>query len=80
MLFRSWDKSNKCVGFSVDIGPQNQSIFHGFNVSQGNSQSTAESLEVINQMANQAGNRAVGTQNVSLYNQCDNGKQNLSLL
>jgi len=65
---KDWDKSNKVVGFSVDIGPQNQSIFHGFNVSQGNSQSTAESLEVINQMANQAGNRAVGTQNVSLYN------------
>jgi hypothetical protein len=65
---KDWDKSNKVVGFTVDIGPQNQSIFHGFNVSQGNSQSTAESLEVINQMANQAGNRAVGTQNVSLYN------------
>jgi len=65
---KDWDKSNKVVGFTVDIGPQNQSIFHGFNVSQGNSQSTAESLEVIEQMANQAGNRAVGTQNTSLYN------------
>ena len=65
---KDWDKSNKVVGFTVDIGPQNQSIFYGFNVSQGNSQSTAESLEVINQMANQAGNRSVGTQNVSLYN------------
>jgi hypothetical protein len=63
-----WDKSNKVVGFSVDIGPQNQSIFYGFNVNQGNSQSTAESLQVLNQMANQAGNRAVATQNLSLYN------------
>jgi hypothetical protein len=63
-----WDKSNKVVGFSVDIGPQNQSIFYGFNVNQGNSQSTAESLEILNQMANQAGNRAVATQNLSLYN------------
>lgn len=65
---KDWDKSNKCVGFSVDIGPQNQSIFHGFNVSQGNGQSTEESLKVINDMANQAGNRSVGVQNVSLYN------------
>ena len=65
---QDWDKSNKVVGFTVDIGPQNQSVFYGFNVSQGNGQSTAESLQVIEQMANQAGNRSVGTQNVSLYN------------
>ena len=63
-----WDKSNKVVGFSVDIGPQNQSIFYGFNINQGNSQSTAEALQVLNQMANQGGNRAVSTQNLSLYN------------
>ncbi len=63
-----WDKSNKVVGFSVDIGPQNQSIFYGFNINQGNSQSTAEALQVLNQMANQGGNRAVATQNLSLYN------------
>jgi len=63
-----WDKSNKVVGFNVDIGPQNQSIFYGFMVDQQNSQSTAEALEVINQMANQAGNRGGSTQSVSLYN------------
>ena len=65
---KDWDKSNKVCGFNVDIGPQNQSIFYGFNVNQGNSQSTAEALTVINQMANQGGNRAVSTQNISLYN------------
>ena len=63
-----WDKSNKVVGFNVDIGPQNQSIFYGFMVDQQNSQSTAEALEAINQMANQAGNRGGSTQSVSLYN------------
>jgi len=63
-----WDKSNKVVGFSVDIGPQNQSIFYGFQVSQDAGKATAESLEVLNQMANQAGNRGSSTQNVSLYN------------
>ena len=65
---KDWDKSNKVVGFNVDIGPQNQSIFQGFNVSQNPGKSTAESLEVINQMANQSGNRGGSTQSTSLYN------------
>ena len=63
-----WDKSNKVVGFNVDIGPQNQSIFQGFNVSQNPGKATAESLEVLNQMANQSNNRGGATQNNSLYN------------
>lgn len=63
-----WDKSNKVVGFNVDFGPQNQSIFKGFNVSQNPGLATAESLEVLNQMANQSGNRGGATQSVSLYN------------
>lgn len=60
--------SNKVVGFNVDIGPQNQSIFYGFQVSQDAGKATAESLEQIYKMANQAGNRVGATQNVSLYN------------
>ncbi len=63
-----WDKSNKVVGFNVDIGPQNQSMFYGFTVSQDAGQATAESLEVLNQMANQGGNRGGSTQSNSLYN------------
>lgn len=63
-----WDKSNKVVGFNVDIGPQNQSIFQGFNVSQNPGLATAESLEVLNNMANQSNNRVGATQNNSLYN------------
>lgn len=63
-----WDKSNKVVGFNVDIGPQNQSMFYGFMVDQRNSTSTVESLEVINQMANLNGNRGGSTSSVSLYN------------
>jgi hypothetical protein len=65
---KDWDKSNKVVGFNVDIGPQNQSIFKGFSVSQNPGLATAESLEVINQMANQSGNRGGSTQSVSLFN------------
>lgn len=63
-----WDKSNKVVGFNVDIGPQNQSIFQGFNVSQNPGLATAESLEVLNNLANQSNNRGGATQNNSLYN------------
>ena len=63
-----WDKSNKVVGFNVEFGTQNQSIFKGFNVSQNPGLPTAESLEIINQMANQSGNRGGSTQNMSLYN------------
>ena len=63
-----WDKSNKVVGFNVDIGPQNQSIFQGFNVSQNPGLATAESLEVLNKMANQSNSRKESTQSNSLYN------------
>ena len=65
---KDWDKSNKIVGFNVDIGPQNQSMFYGFMVDQKNSTSTFESLEVINQMANQAGNRGGSSSSTALYN------------
>jgi len=65
---KDWDKSNKVVGFNVDIGPQNQSIFKSFSVGQNSGLATAESLEILNQMANQGGNRGGSTQNVSLYN------------
>jgi len=63
-----WDKSNKVVGFNVDIGPQNQSIFQGFNVSQNPGLATAESLEVLNKLANQSNSRKESTQSNSLYN------------
>jgi len=63
-----WAMSNKVVGFNVDVGPQNQSIFYSFRVAQDPGKATAESLSVITQMANQYGNRGSSTQNVSLYN------------
>jgi hypothetical protein len=63
-----WDKSNKVVGFNVDIGPQNQQIFKQLDISQDPGQPTAESLEVLNQMANLDRNRAGYSQSVSLYN------------
>ena len=65
---RDWDKSNKVVGFNVDIGPQNQGVFQTFSVSQKNSTPTAESLKLLSEMSRQAGNRGAATQNLSLYN------------
>jgi hypothetical protein len=63
-----WDKSNKVVGFNIDIGPQNQGIFMNFNVGQDAGKATSESLEVTNMLANQGNNRGASSQSVSLYN------------
>jgi len=74
-----WDKSNKVVGFNVDIGPQNQSIFYNFSVSQDASGPTAESLEVNLMMANQGNGKSTATQSVSLYNLYRNRTYNCTL-
>ncbi len=65
---KDWALSNKVVGFNVDIGPQNQQIFMGFDVSQTAGKATAESIEVTTKMGNQNRNRKGATQSVSLYN------------
>ena len=65
---KDWDKSNKVVGFNVDIGPQNQQIFKSFQVDQSAGKATAEGMEILNQMANQGGGRKGSTQSTSLYN------------
>jgi hypothetical protein len=64
----NWDKSNKVVGFNVDFGPQNQQIFKQIDIGQTQGQPTAESLEMLNQMANQSRNRSGASQSTSLYN------------
>ena len=74
-----WDKSNKVVGFNVEIGPQNQSIFYNFSVSQDASSPTAESLEVNLMMANQGNGKSTATQTVSLYNMYRNRSYNCTL-
>jgi hypothetical protein len=74
-----WDKSNKVVGFNVDVGPQSQSIFKGFTINQSPGLSTAESLEVETQMSNLYGNRKSSTQNLSLYNLYKNRSYNCTI-
>ena len=63
-----WDKSNKVVGFNVDFGPQNQQVFKQIDISQDPGKPTAESEQVLTQMANTYRNRAGASQSVSLYN------------
>ena len=63
-----WDKSNKVIGFNVDVTRENQQIFKSFSVSQDPGKPTTESLEMLNQMANIDRNRNSSTQSVSLYN------------
>jgi len=64
----NWDKSNKVVGFNVDFGPQNQQIFKQLDIGQDVGKPTAESLEMLNQMANQSRNRTSASQSTSLFN------------
>ena len=63
-----WDKSNKIIGFNVDITRENQQLFTSFSVAQDPGKPTTESLAVLDQMANIQKNRRSSTQNVSLYN------------
>jgi hypothetical protein len=65
---QDWSKSNKVVGFNVDMTRQNQQIFKSFSVAQDPGKPTSESLEMLNQMANLGQNRRSTTQSVSLYN------------
>lgn len=63
-----WAFSNRVVGFSVDMGIRNQNIFYSIQVDQNAGKSTSESLQVLTDMANQAGGRNSSSQNVSLWN------------
>lgn len=64
-----WDKSNRVVGFNVDIGVQNQQIFNNFSVGQENGKANqVESLQLEYEMANQYNGTKTSSQNISLYN------------
>ena len=65
---KDYGLSNKVVGFAVDFGLQNQSIFKNITVSQDLGKPTSESLQQEYEMANLANGTKTSTQNVSLYN------------
>jgi hypothetical protein len=60
--------SNKCVGFAVDFGLQNQGVFSQISVSQDAGAATAESLKQTYELANLYNGTKSSTQSVSLYN------------
>lgn len=74
----NFELSNKCVGFTVDVGIRNQNVFQNFSVSQDTGKATSETISALLTMIDQTNTRNVTTQNQSLYNlykrrsyQCD---------
>ena len=65
---KDWGVSNKCVGFTVDIGIRNQNVFYSFSVSQDNGTATSESIATQLNMVEQSSGKNVATQSASLYN------------
>jgi len=61
-------KSNRVVGFNVDIGIRNQNIFSTFNVGMNAAKMTKEAADALDQQINQASGRKTITQNSSLWN------------
>ena len=61
-------KSNRVVGFNVDIGIRNQNIFSTFNISTNPAKMTKEAAAALDQQINQATGRKTVTQNTSLWN------------
>jgi hypothetical protein len=63
-----WDRSNKCVGFNVDIGVKNQNLFYSFSVAQDPGIATSEAIQTYLNMVDQASGRNTSTQNNSILN------------
>jgi len=63
-----WGLSNKVVGFAVDFGLQNQSIFTNIQVAQDIGKATSESLQQEYDLANIYRGTKSSTQSTSLYN------------
>jgi len=61
-------KSNRVVGFNVDIGIRNQNIFSTFNVSTNPAKMTKEAAAALDQQLNQYAGKKTITQNTSLFN------------
>ena len=61
-------KSNRVVGFNVDIGIRNQNIFSTFNVNTNPAKMTNEAAQALDQQINQYAGRKTVTQNTSLWN------------
>ena len=63
-----WSRSNKVVGFNVDFGNRNQSMFYNLQIDQNQFAATTESNQVLAETINAAGGRKSFIQNVGLFN------------
>ena len=64
----NWAQSNKVVGFNVDFGIRNQTLFYSIQLDQNQAAATAESNRVITDIALQAGGRNAVSQSTGLFN------------
>ena len=62
-----FSKNNRVVGFAVDYGIQNQSIFKGIDLDMSEKKNTSESNRLITELANRGAGNEVAQQTVSLY-------------
>ena len=63
-----YGQSNKVVGFAVDMGLQNQSVFTNVQVSQDIGKATSESLQQEYELANTYRGTKSSTQSTSVFN------------
>jgi hypothetical protein len=63
----NFSKNNKVVGFAVDYGTQNQSIFKSIDLDMSEKKNTAEANRLTAQLGQSASGDKVAQQTVSLY-------------
>jgi hypothetical protein len=64
---RDYSKTNKVVGFSVDFGIQNQSIFKTLDLDMSEMKNTSESFKVFADIGSSVAGDKVGQQSTSMY-------------
>jgi hypothetical protein len=63
-----YSNKNKVVGFTVNFGNQNQSIFKNISIDMSNQKTTSLSIQVQTDLADQRGGQEVAQQSQSLIN------------
>ena len=64
---RNYSQTNRVVGFSVDFGIQNQSIFKGLDLDMSEMKNTSETFKVNAALGSSVAGDQVAQQSVSLY-------------
>ena len=64
---RDYSKTNKVVGFSVDFGIQNQSIFKSLDLDMSEMKNTSETFKMFADIGSSVSGDKVGQQSTSMY-------------